>query len=171
MIEEGTVIAATGDHPPAVCGVDGHHAHDGKIHAPAPCGTSGHCISDGFDHDIAPCHFASHRNCDGRTHDKNCYETDSAYFNIEVTVIDNGEDWSFTFNNTVYNKDSNNPDSNQYNYYFQGNAGDTITVSRTGTTGDFYAVSEGMSRVEGTDALSFTLNEGEQNYQILVFIS
>ncbi len=171
ILEEGTTIPATGDHPPAACGADGHHAHDGMIHAPAPCGIAGHCVSDGLNHDIAPCQFAGHRNCDGRTHGKECYETDSAYFTIEVVVTDNGNEWSFTFNNTLYTKNSDNQDSTQYYYYFQGYAGDTITVSRTGTTGEFYAISDAMARVDGTDSLSFTLNEGEQDCQIFVFIS
>ena len=174
IIEAGTVIEATGNHPAAGCGVNGHHAHDGKTHATASCGTKGHCISDGRNHDIAPCHFAGHRNCDGKTHGKNCLETDSAYFTIEVIVIDNGEKWNFTFNNTVYKKDSSlqDGDGNQCYYYFYGNVGDTITFSRKGTTGDFYAISEVM-RVDGTEtnSLSFTLKEGEQDYIITVFIS
>lgn len=174
IIEAGTVIEATGNHPAAGCGVNGHHAHDGKTHAIASCGTKGHCISDGRNHDIAPCHFAGHRNCDGKTHGKNCLETDSAYFTIEVIVIDNGEKWNFTFNNTVYKKDSSlqDGDGNQCYYYFYGNVGDTITFSRKGTTGDFYAISEVM-RVDGTEtnSLSFTLKEGEQDYIITVFIS
>ena len=154
ILEEGTVINATGDHPSAACGIEGHHAHDG------------------LDHNIAPCQFAGHRNCDGNIHGDNCYNADAAYFDIEVVVTDNGGEWSFTFNNTVYYKDSNRQDGDQYYYYFQGYAGDTITVSRTGTTGDFHAVSEGFY-IDGTESnsLSFTLNEGEQQYVILVAIS
>ena len=170
LLEKGTVIAATGNHPAAACGVNGHHAHDGKIHETASCGIAGHCVSDGLNHDIAPCNFLDHHNCDGRTHGENCFNTDSAYFTIAVIVADNGEDWSFTINNTEYKKDPNKEDGNQYYYYFQGNAGSTVTISRTGITGDFYAFSEAMPRIDVTNSLSFTLNEGEQDYQISVFI-
>lgn len=52
MIEEGTVILATGEHTPADCGIEGHCAYDGKTHALASCGIEGHCISDGRDHNI-----------------------------------------------------------------------------------------------------------------------
>ena len=55
MLEKGEIIAATGNHPAAVCGAPGHHAHDGKIHAIANCGISGHCILDGKSHELAGC--------------------------------------------------------------------------------------------------------------------
>ena len=171
LIEKGTLIAPTGNHPAAACGVSGHHLHDGKSHAVPSCGTTGHCISDDLNHDIASCQIISHHNCDGETHGKICYETDSAIFEIEVIVTDNGSEWSFTLNGTVYEKYQDPSDSNQYFYYFRGNAGDTIVISRTGMTGDFYAVSEITTRFAEDGVLTFTLNEDEEEYYISVFIS
>ena len=171
LIEKGTLIAPTGNHPAAACGVSGHHLHDGKSHAVPSCGTTGHCISDGLNHDIASCQIISHHNCDGETHGKICYETDSAIFEIEVIVTDNGSEWSFTLNGTVYEKYQDPSDSNQYFYYFRGNAGDTIVITRTGMTGDFYAVSEITTRFAEDGVLTFTLNEDEEEYYISVFIS
>ena len=55
MIEEGTVISATGEHTPAGCRIEGHCAYDGR------------------DHSIAPCEVEGHFNCDGNTHGENCY--------------------------------------------------------------------------------------------------
>ncbi len=166
--ETGTSIAATGNHAAAVCGADGHHVHDGKVHASAPCGIAGHCSSDGLDHGIAPCLFISHYRCDGKIHNDLCY--DAGYFNVEVVVTDNGGDWSFTLNGTVYDKSDGSQDGEQYYFRFQGSAGDTITVSRTGTTGEFYAVSEVMDQIFGTTALEFLLVEGNEEYMITVVI-
>ena len=171
MIEKGIMIAATGNHPTAACGISGHHLHDGKKHAVPSCGTTGHCISDGLNHDIASCQIISHHNCDGETHGKICHETDAANFDIEVIVTDNGSEWSFTFNGTVYEKYQDQPDDNQYYYYFRGNAKETVVITRTGMTGDFYASSEIANLFAEGEVLTFTLNEGEEAYRISIFIS
>ena len=77
MIEEGRTIAATGNHPAAVCGAPGHHAHDGRIHAVANCGILGHCILDGKNHAPASCGVKGHYNCDGEKHE-NCTDNPDA---------------------------------------------------------------------------------------------
>lgn len=95
MIEKGTTIAATGEHPAAICGANGHHAHDGEVHEIPVCGKYGHCISDGLDHDLPSCgktgHCISdgldhtlgfcgidgHYKCDGILHGDNCKNQDA----------------------------------------------------------------------------------------------
>ena len=68
MIEKGTTIAATGEHPAAICGANGHHAHDGKVHEIPVCGKYGHCISDGLEHKLV-CDVVGHCISDGFDHD------------------------------------------------------------------------------------------------------
>lgn len=75
VLTPGTTIPATGDHPAAVCGVSGHHAHDGMIHEIPGCGIAGHCVSDGLDHSYAPCGVPGHYLCDGSVHGDNCKES------------------------------------------------------------------------------------------------
>ena len=71
----------------------------------------------------------------------------------------------------MYEKDQEQLDGNQYFYYFRGSAGDALVITRTGMTGDLYAILEITTHFAEDGVLTFTLNEDEEEYYISVFIS